>query len=311
MNNSSIPLLSCIAIMLPLILHDVFFLRGIKILKKHEIVRLNYQEELIPTGCGWFLFFYITSTYLLLLLLWCFQPSVALPWKLGVFFLCGSFAIAALGWQDDCAHDKHIKGFRGHVGILVTERRMTSGFLKAWAGGNISLIICLALYDNVLEILFHTILLSLSINLINLFDLRPGRASKVFLSLFILVLVSTPFFSVPVSWIMIYPIISATLLLFYHDAKRMVMLGDTGSNYLGFILGYTLISTTPLNIKIVFFLLFLFLHILAERYSFTTFIRNRPLLHKLDLLGGKKAPPMHSEASYSSSSSGSRFIKRG
>ncbi|MED1788897.1 MULTISPECIES: hypothetical protein [Brevibacillus] len=311
MNNSSILLLSCIAIILPLILHDVFFLRGIKILKRHEIVRLNYQEELIPTGCGWFLFFYITSTYLLLLLLWIFQASVVIPWKFGVFFLCGSFAIAALGWQDDCAHDRHIKGFRGHVGTLLTERRMTSGFLKAWAGGNISLIICLALYDTVLEVLFHTILLALSINLINLFDLRPGRASKVFLSLFILVLASTPFFSVPVSWIMIYPIICATLLLFYHDAKRMVMLGDTGSNYLGFILGYTLVCTTPFNIKIVFFLLFLILHILAERYSFTTFISNRPLLHRLDLLGGKKAPPIHSEASYSSSSSRSRFMKRG
>ncbi|QDX93670.1 hypothetical protein EEL32_06165 [Brevibacillus laterosporus] len=311
MNSSTVLLLSCIAIMLPLILHDVFFLRGVKLLEKHEIVRLNYQEEMIPTGCGWFLFFYITSTYVLLSLLFFVRPSLDIPWKFAVFFLCGSFAIAALGWQDDCTHDKYIKGFRGHLGALVTERRMTSGFLKAWAGGNISLIICLGLYDTVFEVLFHTILLALSINLINLFDLRPGRASKVFLLLFILVLVATPLFSVPISWVFVYPIISATLLLFYHDAKRMVMLGDTGSNYLGFILGYTLICTTPLKIKIVFFFVFLVLHVLAERYSFTTFIRDRPLLHKLDLLGGKKAPPIDSEASYSSSSSGSRFIKRG
>jgi ABC-type iron transport system FetAB permease component len=56
------------------------------------------------------------------------------------------------------------------------------------------------------------------------------------------------------------------------------MLGDSGANLLGIILGFPLIYILSFTQKTFLFVLFLLLNILAEIYSFSEIIsQNRPL----------------------------------
>jgi UDP-N-acetylmuramyl pentapeptide phosphotransferase/UDP-N-acetylglucosamine-1-phosphate transferase len=65
------------------------------------------------------------------------------------------------------------------------------------------------------------------------------------------------------------------------------MLGDTGSNLLGGLLGLGLVLAVHSLIgRVVILLCLLALHFLAERVSLTRVIEQNPILRKLDALTG-------------------------
>ena len=65
------------------------------------------------------------------------------------------------------------------------------------------------------------------------------------------------------------------------------MLGDTGANVLGGVLGLTVGLTAPATFQVALFFLLLLMNILAERVSLSQLIVKTPLLHFLDNLGRK------------------------
>jgi UDP-GlcNAc:undecaprenyl-phosphate GlcNAc-1-phosphate transferase len=274
-----------LAALLPTVLHLAFFRGGLRLLQRRGMVRVNYLGRAIPTAGGLFLLFYHGLTVAMLVMAAHWTQTFPIHVRELVMLLCGSGAMALWGWQDDCSAEKDVKGFRGHLTALLREGRMTSGMWKAWGGGATAFLVSLAMSDGVGELVVHTALLALSANLLNLFDLRPTRAIKVFWLLASVALMLSQ--ARPAAHVWMVPALAGSCLLFFPDARQRLMLGDTGANYLGFIAGFWLMTTLPLSLECLFVMVFVLLHVLAEFYSFSRVIEAVGWLRRLDQWGRK------------------------
>ncbi|MBO8163114.1 MAG: UDP-N-acetylmuramyl pentapeptide phosphotransferase [Brevibacillus sp.] len=272
--------------LLPALLHRLGYRRLIESLKRHRLIRQNYRGRQVPTSGGLLIAGCVTLTLLTLTVIsWAVKISAFQPREMGVF-LCGSLLMLLLGWQDDRADEKEVKGFRGHLCALWSERRITSGLVKCVGGGLTALLISAAVSGSLAELVVHTALLALSCNVINLFDLRPTRAIKVFWLAGFTGMAAVPaLFSSLVVWVWVLPVLSATVMFFRHDARGEVMLGDAGANYLGFLLGFGCLMVFPFWIKVLILLVLTALQLLAEVISFSRVIQSVPLLRRLDEWG--------------------------
>ncbi|MCL0032897.1 hypothetical protein M1M96_01985 [Peptococcaceae bacterium] len=127
---------------------------------------------------------------------------------------------------------------------MFRKGQLTTGALKALGGGLLALSITFmsCKFDwntqSSVDIIINVFIIVLSINVINLLDLRPGRAGKafLFLSMIILLFADWSYSILPLSLI-----IGSLLVYLYWDLKSYVMMGDTGSNALGVVIGITAI----------------------------------------------------------------------
>jgi type IV secretory pathway TrbD component len=72
------------------------------------------------------------------------------------------------------------------------------------------------------------------------------------------------------------------------DRAGKGMLGDTGSNLLGGVVGTALAIGLPLWMQATLTLALLLFHLWAERHSLTDYIERHPLLRTLDRLTGTR-----------------------
>ncbi|WP_134683198.1 UDP-N-acetylmuramyl pentapeptide phosphotransferase [Brevibacillus migulae] len=272
----------------PILLHALVFRRGRELLIRKGVVRSNYAGRVIPTAGGvFFSLYYITAVGVAASV--AYQGHFAeLPLMQATLLFSGMLTASLLGWLDDRSADKEAKGFRGHLAVLWQEGRMTSGLWKAWGGGAVSMLVALPLSGNLSEWLIHTGILSLSMNLLNLFDLRPGRAMKVFW--IFLILSATSAWHVATVYLWMVPGLMATLLLFRPEGRQQIMLGDTGANSLGFLTGFLLVLTQSLTAKICLLILLVILHGLAEFISFSRVIQSVGWLRRIDQWGRQSFP---------------------
>lgn len=249
-------------------------------------VRKNYQNKWVVTSGGLLLAASATFGMLTVNAVGWLTGHIASNWLTFALLCFGSGAMLLLGWQDDRANDGDAKGFRGHFRALWAERRLTSGLRKCVGGGIAALVLSIAVSDTRGEVLLHAGLLALCSNLINLFDLRPTRALKVFwLGALGLVIAVPSCLRTVDAWLWALPVLTASMLYFVLDARGRMMLGDAGANYLGFLLGFACLHLLSLPVKAVLFTFLLFLHGLAEVVSFTRIIEAVPLLKRFDEWG--------------------------
>lgn len=184
-----------------------------------------------------------------------------------------------LGFIDDTLGSGDARGFRGHFKNLF-RGRLTTGGLKAIGGGFLALVVATTLKSEPGEILLAAVLIALSANTLNLFDLRPGRALKFFW----LVLVVLAF--VPGSRLyVLMPLLGATFIYAPLDLGARAMLGDSGSNCLGAALGYSLALSLTWQWQLAATIFLLLLNLLSERVSFSVIIEKNSLLRFFDRLG--------------------------
>lgn len=280
-----------IGVGVPIMIHRHLFAAVMKKLSALGMLRINYLGKEVVTAGGVMM---IISTIVSLAVLLPFFKAQGVADNLlkeGFLLGTGMLTMAFLGWKDDCAADKEMKGFRGHLGTWWREKRMTSGMWKAWGGGSTAILISLAITDSAWTWLLAAGLLALSPNVINLFDLRPTRAIKVFWLLLAAGIVSVigggtgKGTSSLYAGLWLLPVISSTVLLFRHDGGGRIMLGDTGANALGFTAGYFLVLVMPAQAQAVMLGLFVTLHIAAEFVSFTRIIQKVRWLAVLDEWG--------------------------
>jgi UDP-GlcNAc:undecaprenyl-phosphate GlcNAc-1-phosphate transferase len=280
-------LMLLLAFLLPAGIHVATFLPFLRLLRKRGLVRRNYRKHPVPTAGGLFLMGSCTISLTVFGLL---MEAAGISWltlREGMVFLAGSLSMGMLGWQDDLAGDKEVKGLRGHLLTLFREQRMTGGLMKLLGGGATALICSLCLSGTWEEVVIHAGILALYSNLVNLFDLRPGRALKVFWLLLALLMAGTPLSQDETGWVYLTVILVATALYFVYDARGIVMLGDTGANYLGFLLGFANVLWLPDSAKVVVLGGLIAIHILAEFISFSRIIQSVPLLALVDRWGRK------------------------
>lgn len=251
-------------------------------MRRFQRLEPNFRGEKIPQSFGLFI---LGWAGLLLVLDGWINPIIRPErWHALVCIL----GYGTLGFVDDTWGEKAIKGLRGHFRAAFQDHKITTGFVKAVGGAILAWMLGWILYPASWPMaLLSAAVIALSANAINLLDLRPGRAGAVFL-LFALLLLLTTFLSD--QWIsglpsLLYVFIPA-LLVWQRDSAARVMMGDTGSNLLGAILGLSIASIPNVPLIAISLLLLIALHLVAERISLSRLIEKTPLLRALDRLTG-------------------------
>jgi len=196
-------------------------------------------------------------------------------------------AFGALGLLDDLFGVRsRARGLRGHL-LALLRGRLTTGMVKALGGLAAGLAAGAILHPGRPALIAaDALLIALSANLLNLLDLRPGRALKGF------ALLSIPAVALsPASLPLLGPLLAAGAVSAPPDLAGRTMMGDVGANTLGAALGLALASSLTPAGQLAAIILLLALHLLCERLSLTALIaRSRPLSH-LDRLGTAHLPP--------------------
>lgn len=240
-------------------------------------LRPNFRGEEIPTGVGVVLFISSLAVVTVSIL---FLPG-DMKWKAVVFMLALS-GYTCLGLMDDIWGCGRCKGLAGHMKSLL-RGRLTTGSIKALAGGILAVFLAAAGGDRPL-IPLNALVLALSVNMINLLDLRPGRAGKCFLALGAVILAAFPLREETA----FMALVAGGLLAYLPaDLKARAMMGDAGSNALGAVLGVAAVWLFDLKLKVLYLVILLTLHVLTEKHSLTKIISANRVLDYLDKLGRK------------------------
>lgn len=188
-----------------------------------------------------------------------------------------------LGIIDDLVGDHGDKGFRGHLRALRAGR-LTTGGLKLVGGGVIGLAVVAPVADDVARLLLGAVLVALGANTANLFDRAPGRATKVALVVFVVLVAITPD-GERLALVGVAAVVGSVLGLFRSDLAEELMLGDAGANPLGAVLALGVVLTTDVVVQVLVLVLLVAVNVAGERVSFSAVIARTPALRALDDLG--------------------------
>jgi len=240
-------------------------------------VRANYQGQSIPVSVGISFPAAVMLVYMLAAAISRYHPSYNL-------FLLGLMTVSFLGFIDDMLGQRDTLGFKGHLGALL-RGRLTTGGLKA--GGGFALALFLAWFHSpaIVDLIINCLVIALFTNLINLLDLRPGRAVKGFL-FFILVIIALA--AGRIEWMLAAPLLGVVLYYFRYDVGARTMMGDAGSNVLGLALGYFVVLALPFWYRAGCLLFLIAVHVYTEKYSLSATIERVSWLRAIDQLGRPK-----------------------
>jgi hypothetical protein len=192
----------------------------------------------------------------------------------------GGAGAAAFGAYDDLAGSGDRRGFRGHLGAL-RHGEVTTGAVKLGGIGVTGIISAALAGGSPADVIVNAGLVAGGANLLNLFDLRPGRAIKVtVVSGALLGAAGRPSVAAP---------LGAALALLPEDLGERAMLGDAGANALGAMLGAAA-TGLPRTGRITLLVAIVGITAASEKVSFTKVIERTPALHWLDMLGRRPAP---------------------
>jgi UDP-GlcNAc:undecaprenyl-phosphate/decaprenyl-phosphate GlcNAc-1-phosphate transferase len=180
----------------------------------------------------------------------------------------------AFGGYDDLAGSADRRGFRGHLGAL-RHGELTTGAVKIGGIGATGAAAAAVLGGSPIDMAVNAALVAGSANLLNLFDLRPGRAAKVALAAGAALRAPAP--------------AGAAAALLAEDLGERAMLGDAGANALGAVLGAHAAARLPLAGRLSLLAGITGLTAASEVVSFTKVIERTAPLRWLDMLG--RRPP--------------------
>jgi UDP-GlcNAc:undecaprenyl-phosphate/decaprenyl-phosphate GlcNAc-1-phosphate transferase len=202
---------------------------------------------------------------------------------------------AAFGVYDDLAGSGKRRGLRGHLGALA-HGEVTTGAVKLAGIGATGLAAALAQGGRPADIAINSGLVAGGANLLNLFDLRPGRAIKVAMVSSALLAAAGaggggesmgPFGGMG----SVAAPLGAAVALLPEDLGERAMLGDAGANALGAMLGAAAAATLSRRARIGLLGGIVALTVASEKISFTKVIERTPPLRRLDMLGRRPPQP--------------------
>ncbi len=201
-------------------------------------------------------------------------PSAALRRSVAL----AGLTAGAVGRYDDCRPDGPVdKGFRGHLRALASGR-VTSGLGKVVGIGAAGIAAAGPVARGPVDRLVAGGVVAGTANLVNLLDLRPGRALKAAL------LIGTPLLRGRNGGLVAGPLGVAAALL-GGDLGERTMLGDAGANAVGAILGVRLAAGVSGRGRWALLAGLTALTALSEVTSFGRVIATTPGLRELDALG--------------------------
>ncbi len=211
------------------------------------------------------------------------EPGVNAARPLVLYAVLG---FGLLGFIDDMLGGED-RGFRGHLRAMAAGR-LTSGMVKLVGGAALALVLAASRgFVTWQRLVADAVLIALAANLANLFDRAPGRVIKVAIAAYVPLAVVAGAGPVAAA---IAPVIGAALGLFPEDARERVMMGDTGANVLGGVLGLAVVlecSRTTRNGVLIGLIL---LNLASEFVSFSRVIERVAPLRWLDHAGRPRHP---------------------
>lgn len=207
------------------------------------------------------------------------------------------------GASDEPALRPASKGLAGHIGALLGGR-VTTGSAKILGITASSIAAAAALSPRsgdvkagscttgsragrVVDVVLSGGVIAGSANLVNLFDLRPGRALKVTVLAVagqaVLAAVRRRPTTLPVA------VMSAAVAMLPGDLSESSMLGDSGANTAGALLGVQCIAEMPPTARPAVLAVVAAATFASEKVSFTAVIESTPGLRELDRLGRRWA----------------------
>jgi hypothetical protein len=197
--------------------------------------------------------------------------------------VCAVGGAAVAGAYDDWASgnedERRVKGFAGHLQAL-RGGRASAGTVKLLLVGASALGAGRLRRGPSAEAVLDGCLVAGTANLANLLDLRPGRTLKVFATLTALRAQTVP---APYR-ALVAASFGAAVAALPADLGERSMLGDTGANAAGAMLGLTLCESSR-RVRIGILAAVVALTGLSEKVSFSAVIAGNPLLRRLDELG--------------------------
>ena len=271
------PLWPCLAMAVCLVTVVVRRRRALR--EPGEIVRPNYAGRPVPLVLGPVLVRSANAGLLGSLVLALLAGPVP-GWPTPLLLWAGTYVLLTVGRADDRVPEGP-RGISAHLRSLL-DRRPTTGVWKLIAGVAVSVVIAAGLGGGLLRVVTASIVIGLSINVVNALDVLPGRALKT--SGFVLIAALFPAWGHGVSLALSAYVVAVALLLRW-DLEERGMLGDAGSNPLGLVVGTGLAAVLPLWGLLVAMLFLAGLQVAAETVTISRLIEAVPPLRWFDRLG--------------------------
>ena len=254
------------------------------LLQRLRMIRPNYRGDQIPVGFGICILFWSAPVLGFLLYHGAGNKRHLAAYLLGV---CG---FGMLGFMDDAFGSSKARGLRGHFMALFKEHSITTGLIKAIGGIAISFFITRVILTELPNAaILDCFIIALSANMLNLLDVRPGRAAAIYI-LLAMALIGIYYGDTSHFPALIWVLIPA-VLVYERDRRGLVMLGDCGANLLGGTLGIAFVlEGCSLGMRITVLILLIVFHLLTEHFSLTRLIEANSILRYLDRLTGVRSP---------------------
>lgn len=192
------------------------------------------------------------------------------------------FGFGFLGLVDDLLAEGETTGFRGHV-TAVVHGRLTTGFVKLAGGAGVAVVLVATPgFASGRRLVIDAVLVALAANLGNLLDRRPGRVIKAGMAAYVPLAVALG--SGPVG-MAVAPVMGAVVGLLPDDLRERLMLGDTGANVIGAVLGLGVVLGCGEGTRLAVLVTVVALNVAAEIVSFTRVIESMPILRRIDEWG--------------------------
>jgi UDP-N-acetylmuramyl pentapeptide phosphotransferase/UDP-N-acetylglucosamine-1-phosphate transferase len=220
------------------------------------------------------------------------SAAPGVPARSRAALMAAAAGAAAFGGYDDLAGSGDRRGVRGHLGALA-HGQVTTGAVKIGGIGATGVAAAAAVGGPAADVAINAALVAGSANLLNLFDLRPGRALKVVLvagvPLGISQFVRHTGRAVGAGGAAVAAPLGAAVALLPEDLGERAMLGDAGANALGAMLAAAAAGSLSRRTRLAILAGITGLTAVSEVVSFTKVIRRTPPLHWLDMLGRRPA----------------------
>ena len=232
----------------------------------------NHRGVLVPRALGLLLALAAVASTAVYDLL---RETGGMAWIL----LIGTLLVFAAGLVDDLA-PQDPRGFRGHLRALASGR-VTTGILKAVVTIGASVVVVAGHRPgSAWEALAGVVLLAACANVWNGLDVRPGRALKAYVPAGLAFVLSGDLSDAPFAFGLLFGV----LLTLPLDLRETAMLGDGGSNLVGFVAGIGLYLVLPGWALVIAATVAVALNAVAETVTFSRVIERTGPLRWLDRL---------------------------
>jgi UDP-N-acetylmuramyl pentapeptide phosphotransferase/UDP-N-acetylglucosamine-1-phosphate transferase len=243
---------------------------------------LNYRGLSVPSGAGIAVVIGIAVALGFISFLDAIFDSNRLAIAHGqtLTFVLVASAFALLGLWDDVTGTAEERGWRAHIDA-ARRGRATAGSIKLVVGSTLAFAFGSVPERSLLWAVIAALVIATSANAYNLFDVRPGRACKLFvLAIVALILVPGPVAVTPLA-----AALGAVLAFLPYDLRERAMLGDTGAMALGAFVGWGIVATGSHLAQLIALAVFALMHVIADRPGISAVIDAVPPLRVVDRAG--------------------------